>query len=77
MPGLAKDNETMGLSSEVVEVYVNQAAKYQNEFIESLAVKLCPEHTLDKEIFVAQINVYSKISYSAGFRQLLREFIKP
>lgn len=76
LPILAQGSEENCLSPEVVEIYINEAYKHQTAFIEITAGKVCPEHTLDKETFIAQLNTYSKLTYSDGFRQLVRENIR-
>ena len=76
LPILAQGDEVDCLSAENIEIYTNEAYKHQREFIENTSMKLCPEHTLDRETFLAQLNIYSKITYSDGFRQLVRESTK-
>ena len=76
LPILSEGTGEMLLTPENIEIYTNTAYKYQNDFIENISMKICPEHTLDKDMFIQQINANSKITYSDGFRQLLRESIK-
>jgi hypothetical protein len=76
LPLLAKGDGELGLSDEKIEIYVNEAFKCQKRFLETYAMKICPEHTLDKETFIAQMSLYSKITYSEGFRQLVRDYLK-
>ena len=76
LPLLANEEAEMNLSLEARENYVNEALKHQKDFVEIYAMKICPEHTLDREKFIQQMGLYSKITYSDGFRQLMREMIK-
>lgn len=76
LPILSQGEGEMTLRPQDIEVYTNEALKHQRSFIDAYAIKVCPEHTLDKETFLAQMNVYSKLSYSDGLRQLVREFVR-
>jgi hypothetical protein len=76
LPILAKEDAENGLSAEERENYVSEALKFQKDFVDVYAMKLCPEHTLDKEKFMQGLGIYSKLTYSDGFRQLMREMMK-
>lgn len=76
LPMLASGEGQMSLSSESVEIYINTCLKSEETFLDIFSKKLCPQHTLDKETFVDQLRVYSKLTYPDGIRQMLRECIK-
>ena len=73
LPRLAAGNE---MTEECVEIYINSCYKMKTSFIDKHSILVCPEHTLDKEIFVSQLQIYYTLTYSEGIRTLLRKLSK-
>jgi hypothetical protein len=59
------------LTSESLELYINTSLKSRKAFTAQYSQKLCPEPSLDKEIFKSQLQLFSKLTYSEGVRSLL------